>query len=220
MSSNRGQSNSKGQGRDKPLPPLPPATNFDDLLTKIDVPSYPPKPKKAPTLIKRAGTITRQIMIGPTMNERTSGGSIDKAHMERQAREDQARAAERKAAEKRVQRLQNLRHVVLSQGKSPRAGDLYDLATYEGVYLDPRPSSKNRISDRDRLELAAFIVARVAGPMAEGKYKGEYFFLGSSKRMYVGRNEWGADARQLPLEDEHHFGHIREIARAYYSLCS
>ncbi|RYC54761.1 hypothetical protein CHU98_g11448 [Xylaria longipes] len=216
----------------------PPETTFDGILTKIDHP--PEKPKKRPSILKRAGTFTRQVMIGPNLEERTSGSIIEKAFDAMEERARDKRAAEEKAAEKAAEKLRNfqntdtqsladylqnqvhhLRHVVLCQGKSPRMDDLYDLAEYEGVYLDPRPNAKNRFKGDNltHLELASWVVARVAGPMSDGKYKGRYFFLGRNKCMYTGRNQLGADSIQLPLEDEAEFGDIRELARAYYGLC-
>ncbi|KAI0447842.1 hypothetical protein F4803DRAFT_545893 [Xylaria telfairii] len=211
MSSNNRDKSNKNERR------LKPATTFDEILERLKI--FPSKPKKS-SIAKRASTITRQVIIGPTVDELT--GRNDKAIAAKEAKAKQKQAAEEQAANTRGERLQRLRSVVLTQGKSPRESDLYDLASHEGVYLGPRQSQISRLTNGEllRVELAAWVVARVSGPMDDGKYKGKYLFLGRNKSMYVGSNPLGADSVQVSVEDEYEHGYYREIARAYYGLCN
>ncbi|KAI0555512.1 hypothetical protein F4679DRAFT_172361 [Xylaria curta] len=213
MSFKRNKSKSKNRGN-IPLRLLQPATTFDDLLDQMDTP--PPK-SKTKTLLQRAGTLTRQILVGPTFDERSKGKGIGETYLANETfRESQASA--REAAN---ERLRNLRHIVLCQGKSVREDDIYDLAKQENVYLNPRPSLMKRMKSKDltKVELVAWVVARVAGPMIEGRYKDHFIFLGRNKVLFAGENQFGADSRPISLEDEEILAHVREISRAYYGLC-
>ncbi|KAI1756925.1 hypothetical protein F4782DRAFT_548014 [Xylaria castorea] len=227
MSFNKDPSSS--QERLIPRKPVPPATTFDGILTRIDV--QPPKPKRQRTLLDMAKTTTRQIVVGPNFDERTNrksigdvvfdlfegrgrksraagkGASSEKGLTEQEAAE--LDAAEQEAAE---EWLRNLRHSVLCQGKSVREDDLLDLSECEGVMLESRLMGKSR-ANYDDLEL----VARVAGPMTDGKFKGNYIYLGRNKCMYFSHDI--GYYQQIDLEDEGELAPIREIARAYYSLC-
>ncbi|KAH8167076.1 hypothetical protein CIB48_g1199 [Xylaria polymorpha] len=210
--------NSRDQSNNNNGRRLKPATTFDEILEKINIHPTPDPRNANPPILKRASTITRQIVVGPTVDELTGR----KAAANKEAKAQRKAAAEQVAAKAREERLQNLRDVVLTQGKNPRESDLHELAAYEGVYLGPQSSQVSRLTSGElgRIELAVWVVARVSGPLDDGKYKGQYLFLGRSKSMYAGYNPLGADSVLVPIEDEYELGNYREIARAYYGLCN
>ncbi|KAI1737266.1 hypothetical protein F4680DRAFT_468261 [Xylaria scruposa] len=206
--------------RDIPLRPLKPATNFDDLLDKIDTP--PPKSKRTKTVLQRASTLTRQILVGPTFDERYKGKGIAETYLANEPKHETSRESSAPTREAANERLRNLRHTVLCQGKYAREHDLWDLAKHENVYLNPPPSSMERMKKKDlaKVELAAYVVARLTSRMTEGRYKDHFIFLGRNKVLYAGENHLGTGSQPIRLEDEEVLAHVREIARAYYSLCS
>ncbi|KAI0099962.1 hypothetical protein GGR51DRAFT_575987 [Nemania sp. FL0031] len=90
--------------------------------------------------------------------------------------------------------------------------ELRELARSEHVYLTPRRSRH----DFDDYALEDGIVARVSGRDDNG----EYVFLGSDRRLYIGRHDLGRWARVIPTAEERvHYSEAREVARAYYMLC-
>ncbi|KAI0470193.1 hypothetical protein F4859DRAFT_522684 [Xylaria cf. heliscus] len=204
---NRDQSNNGGQRQEKHAAP---ATTFDELLPDPDIPLA----KKEPGLLKRAATIARQVVIGPTISDRERRQSSSLQRAAEKLAED--KAAEAKAAARRAK----LRDIVLGQGMSPNADDLYDLAAIEGVYLNPRSTKANgkpRSIPKDRV-LFDWLVARLAGPMGSGKFEGKFLFLGKDKCIYSGGDVLGGDSCKIDLGDE--TPSIREKARPYYGLCS
>ncbi|KAI0863698.1 hypothetical protein F4860DRAFT_521776 [Xylaria cubensis] len=204
MSFNRNRSSSERQGEDIPLQNMQPATTFDELLPKIDAP--PPKLKRTKTLLQRAGTLTRRLLIGPNLKERSSQNSIDKAL--------------HNMADKSFHT--KLRQKIRSEGMSAELDDLMKLADYEKVYLGLRPTTEWEVMTDEEMaksRLAEWVVARFAGPMAEGRFKGHYIFLARDTHLCVGHDKDGLDSKLIHPDDEQDVASIRELARAYYYFC-
>lgn len=163
----------------------------------------PPPPERRPSMLRRAATATRRLIVGRTPEE-----------FKEKALRDCARAMAERAALRRS--TAGLR-ATAAAGYRLSWDDLSTLAMADGVYLTPR---RTRF-DFDDYALADGLVARVAGRVG-GEGDGEYVFLGSDKRLYVGEHDLGRDARPITPHDErhsHHYAEARLTARGYYQLC-
>ncbi|TRX93084.1 hypothetical protein FHL15_005952 [Xylaria flabelliformis] len=204
MSFNRDNSSSEREGEDIPLQNMRPATTFDELLPKINAP--PPKLKRTKTLLQRAGTLTRRLLIGPNLKERSSDNPIDQA-LDNMA--DKSHYAK-------------LRKRIRSEGRSALLDDLLKLAEYEKVYLGLRPRTEWEVMTEEEIakaQLADLVVARLAGPMPEGRFTGKYIFLARDKHLCVSHDKLGHGLAQIHPADESDVANVREIARAYYYFC-
>ncbi|KAI0191697.1 hypothetical protein EV127DRAFT_469167 [Xylaria flabelliformis] len=183
---------------------MQPATTFDELLPKIDAP--PPKLKRTKTLLQRAGTLTRRLLIGPNLKERSSQNSIEKA-LDNMADKSS---------------YGNLRKKIRSEGMSAALVDLMKLANYEKVYLGLRPRTEWEVMTAEEIaksQLAVWVVARLAGPMPEGRFTGKYIFLARDKHLCVGHDKDGLGSKVIQSEDEADVASIRKLAEAYYYFC-
>ncbi|KAI1130507.1 hypothetical protein F5Y10DRAFT_235367 [Nemania abortiva] len=179
--------------------PTGPATTFDHITAKLDLP--PPPLEREPSLIKRAATATRQVLVGRTPSEKA-----------RKAAQDAAKAREEREKAERDEFVRGHRRELAIRGELTY-DELYDLAVLEHVYLTPR---RNRF-DHDDYALADGVVARVSGRDENG----EFVFLGSDKRLFLSRHDLGRGARPITAEQErhsHHYSHARGVAIAYYKL--
>ncbi|KAI1177487.1 hypothetical protein F4777DRAFT_207500 [Nemania sp. FL0916] len=150
--------------------------------------------KRTLTQIKRAATLVRRATIG------------QKDPAEKEAERQQRQ----KMAEIERYTAEELRALALSERLDQDF--LYDLARREGVYLPPR----RRRFDHDQYDLADGLVARLSGRGDDG----EYIFLGSQKRLYIGTHDLGRGARPISNDEEkRHYSHYRWVAQAYYQLC-
>ena len=179
-----------------------PAKTFEDMNMEPGQIREASPPRKRMSL-KRLSTSVRSFVSGSTKRE---GSQKAKAKAPTKNGETSGERAQLTTFELRQRAL---------SGEHLDEESLHRLARAEYVYLNPRASRKDRFLGDD-YHLDSGLVARLSGRLPNEMY----VFLGSNSYLYISRHSMGRHAKAVSSKAESEYREYREVARAYYQLCS